>query len=97
MLCLQVFEDATIKRVDSELGLLCELPAPGGSGSLTPGYAHISAIADEKVETLDKVGISHGNKLWELVMGLSQGTWVVSHPCPGYAHIRVRRWRCWTR
>lgn len=50
-----------VRRVDEGLGLLCELPLPEGGGGggaplpLTPGFAHISNLADEQVEDLSKV------------------------------------------
>ena len=53
----QVFEGAVVRRVDEGLGLLCELPAEGGGAlPLAPGYAHISNLADAKVEDLSQVG-----------------------------------------
>lgn len=45
-----------VRRVDNGLGLLCELPAEGqGALPLAPGYAHISNLADSKVEDLGQV------------------------------------------
>lgn len=55
LLLAQVFEDAVVRRVDESLGLLCELPSSPGTAALTPGYAHISSVADDKVELLAKV------------------------------------------
>ncbi|PRW20900.1 RRP5-like protein [Chlorella sorokiniana] len=46
----QIFDSAVVRRVDEGLGLLCELPAEGLP--LAPGYAHISNLADSKVEDL---------------------------------------------
>jgi hypothetical protein len=44
--------------VDEGLGLLLELPpeGPGGAGvPLTPGYTHVSAVSEDRVEELGKV------------------------------------------
>ena len=41
-------QDAIIRRVDASLGVLLDLPGHGC------GYAHISAVADERVDKLDK-------------------------------------------
>ena len=54
-IAVQVFEDAVVRRVDPALGLLCSLPPAPGGAALTPGYAHISALDDAKVEDLAKV------------------------------------------
>ena len=51
----QVFEEAVVKRADEGLGLLCALPAGEGAPPLAPGFAHISALAEAKVEALGKV------------------------------------------
>ena len=61
---VQVFESAVVRRVDQGLGLLCELPTEGPQGGLplAPGYAHISNLADSKVEDLCQVGGAH--RLW---------------------------------
>ena len=59
---VQVFEEAVVRRVDPALGLLCSLPPAPGGGALTPGYAHISALDDSKVEDLTKVS-NHGHGL----------------------------------
>lgn len=70
----QVFEAAVVRRVDPGLGLMLELPAAaageGGEGAaapglpLTPGYAHISAVADKKVDDLTQVGGAGARCLW---------------------------------
>ncbi len=44
-----------MRRVDEGLGLLLELPAGEGAVPLTPGYAHISNLADDMVEEVGKV------------------------------------------
>lgn len=59
---LQVFEGAVVRRVDHGLGLLLELPAGEGGAPLTPGYAHVSNLADDKVEEVGKVGRAGGAK-----------------------------------
>lgn len=52
-----------VRRVDNGLGLLCELPAEGqGALPLAPGYAHISNLADSKVEDLGQV--RGGERRW---------------------------------
>ena len=50
-----MFEGATVRRVDEGLGLLLELPPHGGAPALTPGFAHISNLSEDKVEELGKV------------------------------------------
>eukprot|EP00887_Chlorella_sp_A99_P001742 scaffold19.g1742.t1 len=51
----QVFEAATVLRVDPGLGLLCTLPPPAEGGPpLAPGFAHISNLADERVEEVER-------------------------------------------
>ncbi|KAL4451480.1 hypothetical protein ABPG75_007142 [Micractinium tetrahymenae] len=50
----QVFEGAVVRRVDEGLGLLLELPAGEDALPLTPGYTHISNLADDKVEEVGK-------------------------------------------
>lgn len=55
-----------VRRVDEGLGLLLELPAGEGGAPLTPGYAHISNLADNKVEEVGKVG-GWGGILWHFV------------------------------
>lgn len=47
-ICLSL-QKATVQRVDDKLGVLLSLPGHG------TGYAHISDIADEKVDNLAKV------------------------------------------
>ena len=51
----QVFEEAVVKRVDEGLGLVCALPAGEGALPLAPGFAHVSALTEAKVEALGKV------------------------------------------
>ncbi len=79
----QVFEEAVVRRVDGALGLLCELPPPApGGAALTPGYAHISALDDEKVESLDKVGRAFSflkeNFTIAGFLGMQNDTWMCS-------------------
>lgn len=77
---LQIFESAVVRRVDEGLGLLCELPAEGqGALPLAPGYAHISNLADSKVEDLSQVGGCC--RSMGVVALAGQGRSVVPHAC----------------
>ena len=62
----QVFETATVRRLDPALGLLCELPAAPGTVPLTPGYAHISNLADTPVKDLAQVCVKRGLRVCAL-------------------------------
>ena len=48
LLSAYLTQDAIVRRVDPSLGVLLDLPGHGC------GYAHISAVADERVDKLDK-------------------------------------------
>ena len=78
---LQIFESAVVRRVDEGLGLLCELPAEGqGALPLAPGYAHISNLADSKVEDLSQVGGCSLARLGCIALA-GQGRCVMPHAC----------------
>lgn len=51
----RIFENAVVKRIDPNVGLLVELSnASSGEGpALVDGYAHISNVSDDKVDTLE--------------------------------------------
>ncbi|KAG0334330.1 rRNA biogenesis protein rrp5 [Podila humilis] len=46
-----VFETVTVKRIDSNHGLLCDI-----DGTEIPGYVHISRIADERIARITEHG-----------------------------------------
>lgn len=53
-----MFSEAVVRRVDEGLGLLLELPAEAPATTpLTPGYAHISNLGEDKVEDIGKVRV----------------------------------------
>ncbi|KAJ7541483.1 hypothetical protein O6H91_10G061600 [Diphasiastrum complanatum] len=60
-----VFENATVRRVDATLGLLLELPAKPVPFA---GYVHISNVSDEHVEKLEK-NFKEGKKVRGRVIG----------------------------
>ncbi|KAF9215680.1 rRNA biogenesis protein rrp5 [Podila verticillata] len=47
----QIFEAITVKRIDSNHGLLCEI-----DGTEIPGYVHISRVADERIAKITEHG-----------------------------------------
>ncbi|KAG0094044.1 rRNA biogenesis protein rrp5 [Podila epicladia] len=47
----QIFETITVKRIDSNHGLLCEI-----DGTEIPGYVHISRVADERIAKITEHG-----------------------------------------
>ncbi|KAL4852689.1 rRNA biogenesis protein RRP5 [Chlorella vulgaris] len=65
----QVFSEAVVRRMDEGLGLLLELPAEApATMPLTPGYAHISNLGEDKVEDIGK-RFRPGQKLRARVLG----------------------------
>jgi rRNA biogenesis protein RRP5 len=49
----QVFEAAEVRRVDPGLGLLLDLDPLPGSKPLAPGYAHLSALSDDRLASVE--------------------------------------------
>ena len=68
-------QDAVVRRVDGLLGVLLDLPS-GASG-----FAHISDVADDRVEKLDKV-LKRGQKVPARVIG--------SRPMDGLAVLSLK-------
>ncbi|KAJ3056513.1 Protein RRP5 [Rhizophlyctis rosea] len=86
-----VVEKATVLRVDSVTGLLLDIPGVG------LGYVHISKLADERVEKIDKkfkAGTSHRARVigFDSCDGLVIVTFeqsVISRPFMRYEDIKV--------
>lgn len=49
-----------VKRVDDSLGLVLSLPT--AEGAALPAFAHISALADARIDKIGKVRLRHRSR-----------------------------------
>ena len=57
-------QEAEVLTLDNAVGAQLALRAPdNGASEALPGFAHVSEIADQRVQTLDKY-LKPGQKVW---------------------------------